>query len=86
MTIRSRAYSKEGQANFDDIFRKPKDPAKTCGCNVDSECRICNPKAFCTHRESFCYVHQIGCGHHYNLQPDSRCECLPCDPKPSTKS
>ena len=71
MSVIRTVWSKAYADNYGDIFRKPAVPQ--AGGTA------------CTHRgESgkFCMKHQGGCGLHYNLEPDGRCECQDCPPMP----
>lgn len=66
-------YSKIYSDNFGDIFRKPTPPKKELLCTHANETR------------EFCAKHQRGCGLHAYHEPDGRCECLPCEPKQSSR-
>lgn len=69
MSVIRTVWSKAYADNYADIFRKP----------------AADVEPACTHRgvtAKFCMKHQSGCGRHYNIEPDSRCECQPCDPMP----
>jgi len=70
MSVIRTTWSKPYAEEFDSIFRK----------------KVPKNALLCSHREQtgeFCKLHQGGCGLHSSHEPDGRCECQPCDPKPT---